>query len=192
MKMKLTNKFALFVIPIVVGVLALAPVLAATPAASARRNPLQNIPVTGTVASGGTFRGTLDIVSFQANEAGTGLLATGLLDGTIRTPVGNQTVRDYLVTGIPVTLPSANDGPAAPDRRCAILDLSLGPLDLNLLGLVIHLDEINLTIDAVSGPGNLLGNLLCAIVGLLDGNPFGGLFGQIADLLNRIIDLLGN
>ena len=191
MKSKLTTRFALFVIPVVIGVLALAPVLAATPAASAKRSPLQNIPVTGTVVGGGTFRGLLDIVSFEPNAAGTGLVANGLLDGTITTPAGTQTVTNEFVSGLPVTLPSADNGSLAPNRTCAILDLSLGPLDLNLLGLVIHLDEVNLTIDAVSGPGNLLGNLLCAIVHLLDGNPLGDILGQITDLLNRIIDLLG-
>lgn len=187
---KLTTRLGLLIVPVVIGVLALAPALMATPAASARKNPLQNVPVTGTVVGGGTFRGVLDIVSFQPNAAGTGLEATGLLDGTITTPAGTQTVVNELVTGIPVTLPSS-DSPLAPNRTCAILDLSLGPLDLDLLGLVIHLDEVNLTIDAVSGPGNLLGNLLCAIVGLLDGNPLGDILGQISDLLNRIIDLLG-
>ena len=48
------------------------------------------------------------------------------------------------------------------------MNLSLGPLDLNLLGLVVHLDEVDLTIDAESGSGNLLGNLLCAVAGLLE------------------------
>ena len=186
MKNKLTTRFALLIVPIVIGVLALAPALAATPVASAKRNPLQNIPVTGTV-NGTAFHGTLDIVSFQPNATNTGLVATGLLDGQY----GNQTLTDFLVTGIPVTLPTSDNGPSAPNRTCAILDLSLGPLDVNLLGLVIHLDEVNLTIDAVSGPGNLLGNLLCAIAGLLDGNPLGSILGQIGDLLNRIIDLLG-
>ena len=45
---------------------------------------------------------------------------------------------------------------------CQILDLRLGPLDLNLLGLVVHLDMVHLNITAEPGPGNLLGNLLCA------------------------------
>ena len=51
---------------------------------------------------------------------------------------------------------------------CDILHLNLGPLDLDLLGLVIHLDEVVLDIVAESGAGNLLGNLLCAVAGLLD------------------------
>ncbi len=71
---------------------------------------------------------------------------------------------------------------------CQVLDLVLAPLDLNLLGLVVHLDRVHLNITAVPGAGNLLGNLLCAIVGLLDG---AGTLAQIAALLNQILALLG-
>ena len=42
-------------------------------------------------------------------------------------------------------------------------------------------------ITAQSGPGNLLGNLLCGVANLLNG---GGSLQQIADLLNQIIALL--
>jgi hypothetical protein len=45
---------------------------------------------------------------------------------------------------------------------CEILNLVLGPLDLDLLGLVVHLDQVVLNITAEQGPGNLLGNLLGA------------------------------
>jgi hypothetical protein len=71
---------------------------------------------------------------------------------------------------------------------CEILDLVLGPLDLNLLGLVVHLDRVHLNITAVPGPGNLLGNLLCAVAHLLDSNAAGN---ALANLLNRIFRLLG-
>lgn len=71
---------------------------------------------------------------------------------------------------------------------CDILNLVLGPLDLNLLGLQIDLAQVVLDITAVPGPGNLLGNLLCAVAGLLDG---GGPGGAIANLLNRLFGLLG-
>ena len=56
-----------------------------------------------------------------------------------------------------------------------MLHLVLGPLDLDLLGLVVHLDKVVLDITAVPGAGALLGNLLCAVVGLLDGTGIGGL-----------------
>jgi hypothetical protein len=70
---------------------------------------------------------------------------------------------------------------------CPILHLELGPLDLDLLGLEVHLDRVVLDVTAQPGPGNLLGNLLCAIVGLLDGVD---LSGVLADLLQRLLDAL--
>jgi hypothetical protein len=72
---------------------------------------------------------------------------------------------------------------------CEILDLVLGPLDLDLLGLVVHLDRVHLNITAEPGPGNLLGNLLCAIAGLLNPGPLTDLQALI-NLLNQIIALL--
>ena len=71
---------------------------------------------------------------------------------------------------------------------CEILDLVLGPLDLNLLGLEVHLDTVHLNITAQSGSGNLLGNLLCAVAHLLDSSASGN---ALANLLNRIFSLLG-
>jgi hypothetical protein len=43
---------------------------------------------------------------------------------------------------------------------CPVHDLVLGPLDLNLLGAMVHLDQVHLTITADPN-GGLLGNLLC-------------------------------
>ena len=77
--------------------------------------------------------------------------------------------------------------PAA-QLSCQILRLSIGAIDLNLLGLTVHLNPVLLIINAVPGPGNLLGNLLCAIVNLLNG---GGPLGPIAALLNQLLALLG-
>ena len=71
--------------------------------------------------------------------------------------------------------------PATSSTSCS------GPLDLNLLGLEVHLNQVVLDIVAASGAGNLLGNLLCAVAGLLDG---GALLGQIAGLLNQILAIL--
>ena len=72
--------------------------------------------------------------------------------------------------------------------KSGILHLELGPLDLDLLGLAVHLDRVVLDISAVPGAGNLLGNLLCSVVNLLNG---GGALTQIAGLLNQILALLG-
>ena len=70
---------------------------------------------------------------------------------------------------------------------CDILNLVLGPLDLNILGLEVHLNQVVLDIVAVSGAGNLLGNLLCAVANLLNG---GGALSTIANLLNQILQAL--
>jgi hypothetical protein len=58
-------------------------------------------------------------------------------------------------------------------------------VNLNLLGLVVRTNEIQLRIDAVQAAGNLLGNLLCGVAGLLD-SP-----GGLARLLNQILGILG-
>jgi hypothetical protein len=53
---------------------------------------------------------------------------------------------------------------SAPLAICPVLDLTLGPLDLNLLGLMVHLNQVHLTITADS-TGGVLGNLLCSLAG---------------------------
>lgn len=70
----------------------------------------------------------------------------------------------------------AGTSPAAPPGADEILHLSLGPVDLNVLGLDVKLDNcaggpITVDVSAVPGPGNLLGNLLDGVVHLLDQFP---------------------
>ena len=125
-----------------------------------------SIPVTAD-----NFTGTFRLTRF-ANVGGT-VNAIGMLVGTLTTPDG------------PVSIVRSVAIPVQAQATCDILHLELGPLDLDLLGLVVHLNRIVLDIDAVSGPGNLLGNLLCAVVGLLD-NPNG-----LAQLLNQILAIIG-
>lgn len=56
------------------------------------------------------------------------------------------------------------DLPPVPPGVCTVLDLVLGPLDLNLLGLMIHLDRVQLRITADPRRG-ILGSLLCGLAG---------------------------
>jgi hypothetical protein len=80
---------------------------------------------------------------------------------------------------------------SAQAASCNILHLVLGPLNLNLLGLAVHLNRVVLDITANSGSGNLLGNLLCAVAHLLDNtSPSLNDLLQLSSLLNRIIGLL--
>jgi hypothetical protein len=142
-------------------------------------------PVTGTTAAGDAFTGNLAVTKFVRD--GSQLLAVGTITGTATDPTTG--VVTQTVTAAPVQIPV---NLAASTGSCQILDLVLGPLDLNLLGLVVHLDQVHLNITAQSGPGNLLGNLLCAVAGLLNGpSPLAGLLGGITALLNQILGALG-
>ena len=85
--------------------------------------------------------------------------------------------------------------PNPADADCPILDLALGPIHLNLLGLNVDTSPICLQIIAHEG-GGLLGDLLCGISGLLaDGVPLGTILGtltpaELATVLDGIADLL--
>jgi hypothetical protein len=129
------------------------------------------VPVVGS-GGGSTFNGTLKITKFVAD--GSGIDAVGTITGTLTTATG--VVSSVVKT---VALPVAVTG-----TSCDILHLEIGPISLDLLGLQIDLSKIVLDIDAQSGSGNLLGNLLCGVAGLLD-NPTG-----LAKLLNDILAIL--
>jgi hypothetical protein len=140
--------------------------------------------VTGTFTNSdgtGTFTGKFAPKKFSVVN---GVLeATGLLTGTLKDANSTQlgTVSRTITTTVDTT------GAARALAACQVLNLVLGPLNLNLLGLVVHLNQVHLTITAVPGPGNLLGNLLCAITGLLNG---GGSLTEISILLNEVLALL--
>src|SRR5215467_7491596 len=146
------------------------------------------IPVTGTVApsattgplSGlgtGTFNGTFNIQQF-VNQNGT-LTALGTLVGTV-TGAGGQ------VTS--VVLNNVSAAVTAAQASCSILSPTLGPLHLDLLGLVVDLNHVNVNITAVPGAGNLLGNLLCDVANLLNGN--GGVLTSVTNMLNQVLGVL--
>lgn len=120
---------------------------------------------------------------------------------------GGQLVANAVVTlevvGRTVTqdvqIPLALDG--SPGAVCDILNLAVGPLHLEVLGLVVDLDDCNggpVTVDitAMPGEGKLLGNLLCAVAGLLDsGIDLGSILNElpapkVTDLTGAIRDVL--
>lgn len=139
--------------------------------------------VTGTLADGtGAVAGTFDVTRFTVADGQ--LQAVGTFTGTV-TDAAGQVVSGTQQITVPVDL-------AQSSGSCQILDLVLGPLDLDLLGLQVSLDTVHLNITAQQGPGNLLGNLLCAVAGLLDG-PTGlnAVLQQIAALLNQLLGALG-
>jgi hypothetical protein len=145
--------------------------------------------VTGTAVDGRAFTGTFTLTKFQARKGV--LYAVGQLQGTLGGEPVSRSV-SWPISGAssnPATTTAT--GFMQTSDACTILTLELGPLDLNLLGLRVFLDEVNLLIEAIPGAGNLLGNLLCGIAGLLDGiGGVGGLGDLIDDLLTAIANLL--
>lgn len=135
-----------------------------------RATPI-SIPVTGS-GTGAVFAGTFQLQRFAVDQGQ--LVATGLLTGVVTTSTGTTTS-----VARTLALPAAIVNPT-----CEILHLDLGPLNLDLLGLQINLNQIILDITAQAGAGNLLGNLLCAVTNLLN-NP-----GRLATLLNAILAII--
>jgi hypothetical protein len=154
---------------------------ASTVEAQGQNSPAQNsllVPVTGTVANiaDATVNGTFAIQRFALQDGN--LVAIGTLTATVTDALGNviRTIISQIVMDV-----------LNPQGTCEILFLQLGPLELDLLGLQIFLDQITLEIVAEAGAGNLLGNLLCAIAGLLDPLTLGN---RLVNLLNQLIGVL--
>jgi hypothetical protein len=149
-------------------------------------------PVHGSAADGTVLDGLFELKRFDERQGV--LYAVGTLTGTL----GDKSVRKNVslpVSGASNELPAVDglvqqQAPVPTPGACDILTLNLGPLDLDILGLRVALDPVNLLIEAVPGAGNLLGNLLCAVAGLLDGPLGGGLGGLLRSLLDAIADLL--
>jgi hypothetical protein len=126
----------------------------------------------------------LDVTDVRLNEA------TDTLEGVVSL-AGQAT--DVIPLDVTTTA-------AAPDaaNQCPILNLHLGEINLNLLGLHVDTSEICLDVTATDDQG-LLGGLLCDLAGGLN---LGGILdqldgvlgqvdiflGQIEDLLNDVLD----
>jgi hypothetical protein len=91
------------------------------------------------------------------------------ITGVSLDPLTNQLLATGRVGTTTFTTPlTIGAQPAAPGQECPILNLSLGPINLNLLGLNVETSSICLDITAVQG-GGLLGDLLCGVANLLSG-----------------------
>jgi hypothetical protein len=140
----------------------------------------KRIAVSGTGKGGKKFTGTYTIDRFIAR--GDDVFSVGTLKGKLK----NRRVKRENVR-----MPATGFGVAGIAQSsqlvCRILTLTLGPLDLNLLGLRIQLNRINLRITAIPG-GGLLGDLLCGLANLL--NPPAILGNDQAAVLNSLLALV--
>jgi hypothetical protein len=149
---------------VLVGLLGLATAPAVSAAPPARGDSLTQ-ELTGTL-NGAPWTGTVTVNEIQR--------------------VGDELVANVTVAGGGFT--QSGVVPLQVSQACDILTLDLGPLHLDLLGLVVDLSMVNLDITAVPGPGNLLGNLLCAVAGLLDGpSPLGQLIDRLLGIINGLL-----
>ena len=149
--------------------------------------------VVGTAAGDRAVSGEFVPMSFSRKNGK--LFVRGLVQGVIHNDNGStrtfgvmRKMRVEKINGVPAG--RAGSARAASAATCDVLRLVLGPLHLDLLGLQVDLNRVVLNIVAQTGAGNLLGNLVCAVAGLLDGG-LNGLLGRIARLLNRILGQLG-
>ena len=165
--------------------LAVCALLVAAPAAGAQEPAglTKIVPVTGKAKNGRTLTGNYVIDRFSGS--GGKLVSVGTVRGRLR---GRRVVERGV--RMPVRASRARLASQVPPipGACQVLNLVLGPINLDLLGLVVRTNRINLRIDAVPGPGNLLGNLLCAITGLLDPQAVGA--RQSAPALNALLALV--
>jgi len=130
--------------------------------------------------------GTLDLGGIVNNIAGNLDNLLGQLDGLLSGVLGQPLTVDQVFG-------QAHTGSVC-TGECPILDLSLGPVDLSLLGLNVSLDNcadgpVQVCVSATAKEG-LLGNLLCGLAdGPLGGGGLGGLVGRIDNLIDRLGDL---
>jgi hypothetical protein len=144
----------------------------------------QKVALNGATKSGKKFKGSYTIDRFARSKSGK-LVAVG----TVRGRLAGRSVRKSNVK-VPARLvkpATAAQIPPTPGA-CQILNLTLQPIDLNLLGLRVRTSRIDVRIEGVRGPGNLLGNLLCGITGILDPNTAST--RQLAAALNAILALV--
>ena len=129
------------------------------------------------IAGVGTFTGTLTVNSFSLVNGA--INAVGTVSGTLTDTTGAVV---GTITNQPISIPLASF-----TGTCTILTLHTGAINLSVLGLNVSLSPIDLVITATAAPGNLLGNLLCAVAHLLDSNAS---LGAISNLLNQILSAI--
>jgi hypothetical protein len=145
-------------------------------------NQLTNLRVSARKGNA-RFNGKFDVTSFRAAEQGElgNIVAIGNVTGKLRKNGKSKSVSQDNVI-VPVTVQSSEVQTLA---ICQVLRLVLGPIHLNLLGLILDTNRIVITLRADS-EGGLLGSLLCGLAGGVDDLGL----QTVIDLLNDILDAL--
>ena len=158
MKKRLKLPALMAFVTALIAVMAIAPPASAAPGTNALTVPAMCTDPT----TGNEVGCTLQLVGFTAQN------------GTLQAVLNLTNTVTGETTRIVADLTAATTQQAG---SCTLLDLTIQPIDLDLLGLHLHTDTIHLVLTAQRG--TLLGNLLC---GLFFGNP-----GGAATALNQLL-----
>jgi len=161
------------------------------------------LSISATSGPGQLLGNLLTGVANLLNTGGTLPTLQNLLAGQSLSAIGNE-LSQILNQGLgqlfsPTSVNAGGTSVTPSAGSTSILHLSLGPVDVNLLGLNVHLDNcadgpVTVDITAQRGPGQLLGNLLSSVAHLLDGqgngnplaNALNRVAGAIEDILHRV------
>jgi len=171
-------------------------------AQSAHRPAVLTLPVTGTFQKTAEFTGNISINRFE--RRGDRIVAVGLLSGVVSQAgrtlgtvvVGELTWPVVIKSGGQLIATIGGSEMATPPRRsliaspafrilpvqaaaCPVLNIALGPINVDALGAQISLGAVAFDLSGVSGTP--LGDLVCAVSELL---------GNVADLVNVLNSIL--
>ena len=157
---------------------------------------LKTIAIHGVAKNGKQFNGTYAIQRFVAGSSK--VFAVGTLKGKLN---GRHVTRYNVEMPATLTDPTTTAHTAA--TCTTVLDLNLGPIDLNLLGLRVQLfggtnsnNPLPVTLLITADPtGGLLGQLLCNLTSSLGGSgvlsTLSGDLQQLAATLTSLTSILG-
>ena len=144
----------------------------------------KSVPVSGRAHNGKAFSGHYTVDHFVTRGGKT------YAEGTLTGKIGPRSIKPTQVmipTSVAGSGTTGTTGSAS--ATCPILHLDLGPAQSQLAGPQRASQRGDPEITATSGPGNLLGNLLCGVSNLLNtGSP---LASDLSGLLNIVQSLVG-
>jgi hypothetical protein len=132
--------------------------------------------------------------------------AVGTLTISLTDPASNAVRTIVTELAVPIARSEDSAAPSVPDAPtqpigstsralasadaspCGTLSLVLGPLQLDVLGNVVQLNESNVDVIAVPGAGERLKNRLCGVTALMDAAATSA---EVVRMLNRLLDTLG-
>jgi len=116
-----------------------------------------------------------------------------LISGKIKGTIGRTNFDDdFLDISIDValSLPSSKRDVSQQLSSCDIVNLNLGPITLDVLGIVLQTNKIVVDLTVLTCVNNLVGSLLCALGNILNGTTTYATPG-VSDLVVAINLILG-